>query len=321
MAALAQRFNVLHIPTQWHGHAALFTGTAIGSTSMIFIRLAQESGAPSIFIVAFRLVIATLILTPYVLTNHAPECRRLSRRLVLYSLAAGLFLGLHFLALAFSLEKNSVLIAGVLGLSSPIWVALLEVLFLKARFGAKVWFGLALAMSGGVSIALVKAKGVELGDNPLLGVALAVSAAIMAALYLTIGRKIRPYVSLFPYIWLLFASASVTAIIALIVTRTPVTGYTSDAYLWMLLLVLLPQLISHPLFNYALKHLSATYISVTGQTVIIVATILAYIVFHEVPSAMQIPGSVAIITGVVLVSIGQGHSNKSVHSEIETQER
>jgi drug/metabolite transporter (DMT)-like permease len=92
-------------------------------------------------------------------------------------------------------------------------------------------------------------------------------------------------------------------------------GYSGKAYLAMIMITILPQLFGHITYNYALRHLPATYCSVVGQLGIIIGAVLAFLFFHEVPNALQLPGSAAILMGIGLVNLGQMRSNKPLVPE------
>jgi drug/metabolite transporter (DMT)-like permease len=98
--------------------------------------------------------------------------------------------------------------------------------------------------------------------------------------------------------------------------QIPLTGYSNEAYLWLLAIALIPQLIGHSSFNYALKQLSATYIGIASQLEPAFSAILAYLAFREVPSEWQTRGSVVILIGVVVATLGQARRRKSAPADL-----
>lgn len=319
----------------WHAYGVLALGIGAVSLAAIFIRLAQSDGVPSLLIAAFRLTLAALVLTPFTLRRYREQLRRLQPRDLLLALASGFFLALHFATWIASLEYTTVLISVVLVTTSPLWVALLEVLFLHARLGRMVIFGLALAFSGGLLIAvpsgsvgsfptsivqsgsgwdilLAAGSAAGAGSAPLLGGALALLGAVAVAVYLVIGRKLRAGLDLLPYIWLVYGSGALVLLLVLFIVRTPVTGYPEQSYLWLVLLGIFPQLIGHSSFNYALRFLQATYVSVATQLEPIFSAIVAFFVFRETPGTLQLLGSAVILTGVLVATLGQGRRETAV---------
>lgn len=293
------------IPTRVYTFLA--SGVLAASLAAIFIRVAQAEGMSSAFIAAGRLTLSALILTPFVLRSHRPALAQLSRADLLLAVASGLLLALHFATWVASLEYTSVLISVVLVGTSPLWSALFEVIFLRARLHRLVVVGLLIAFAGGLLIGL--AGGSEesgSGSNVLFGSLLSLAGAVTFAVYLVIGRKLRAKLSLMPYIWLVYSIAAVF-LVALLVGggNVQITGFSATGYLMILLLAVVPQLIGHSSFNYALRYLSATFVGIATQLEPIGSALVAYVVFREVPLPLQMLGSLAILVGVILASFGQ----------------
>jgi drug/metabolite transporter (DMT)-like permease len=296
---------LIAVPPHWRGQLALAGSVAAGAWAVIFIRLAQREGIPSLYIGAFRLTLAALILTPYVLRNFQPYIRHLSRSDWLHIIGSGFCMAFLFAAAALALESTSVLIVAVLFSINPLWIALLEMSVLKTSMKRSIWLGLALTLLGSVVITVSGSSGLSLGKNPLLGAGLALAGSLAVALYAIVGRKVRHRIPLAPYMWLVFIVGAVTASLFMLVSGTPLTGYSTRGYLWLALITLLPHLINHLAYNYALRHLSATYCSIFGQLEVLLSVTIAFLLFHEIPGAWQLPGSVAVLLGITLVSLSQ----------------
>lgn len=293
------------IPTRVYTFLA--AGVFSASLAAIFIRFAHAEGMSSAFIAAGRLTLSALILTPFVLRSHRPALTQLSRADLLLALASGLLLALHFATWVASLEYTTVLISVVLVGTSPLWSALFEVVFLRARLHRLVVIGLLIAFAGGLLIGLAGGGDDGSSSNVLLGSVLSLAGAVTFAIYLVIGRKLRAKLSLMPYIWLVYSFAAVflVALMFLGGGEVQITGFSATGYLMLLLLAVVPQLIGHTSFNYALRYLSATFVGIATQLEPIGSALVAYALFREVPLPLQIVGSLAILAGVILASFGQ----------------
>lgn len=292
---------------QWRAHILLILGLIAGSSASILIRMAQNEGVPTLFIVATRLTLAAAIVTPIVWRQAGTELRSINLKTVLFAAVAGILLALHFITFMTALEHTTVLVVNVLAGSSPLFVALLEVFVLREKLPKIVWGGLFVAIAGSAVIAL--GSGAGLGDDPLLGVVFSLAGAVSAAAYLILGRRVRKTLSTLPYIWLLFSSAALTSIIAMILTATPISGYSTEGYFWVLLVTIFPQLIGHSIFSYVLAYLPATYISIVTQLSIAVAALIAAQIFNEVVTVAQLIGSAAILIGVIIVTISRSQKH------------
>ncbi|MBP8973749.1 MAG: DMT family transporter [Anaerolineae bacterium] len=290
-------------PAAWRPYAVMLIGVIAVSFAAIFIRLAQEESAPSLVLAAARLSVATLVLTPAVLRRHLAELRAVRRGDLFWAIASGAFLGLHFATWITSLEYTTVVNSVTLVTTSPLWVALLAPLLLGERLTRATIIGLALAIGGGVLVA-VSAPG---GDpptryDPWLGNGLALIGAVASAVYLIIGRRLRAHWGLLVYIWLVYGVAALLLVGVVIISGAQVGGLPGTAYLWMILLGLVPQLIGHSSFNYALGYLPAAYVSLVILGEPIGSGLLAMVLLEEWPAPLQIAGAALILVGIGVAS-------------------
>lgn len=305
----------------------LLIGTMSISFAPILVRLAQDEGVPSLMIAASRLMLAAIALTPFVLRQHWGRIRRLTRRDLGFALLSGAFLALHFASWVTSLEYTSVLISVVFVTSSPLWVAILEFIFLKAKLSRQVIIGLVVAVIGGLLIGLAgqfsntTALGID-QEREFIGGLLSLIGAVAVAVYLIIGRNLQrddptgkhEKLSVIPYIWLVYGTAGIILLIWSLASGIRLTGYSGNAYLWIIALTIFPQLLGHSSLNYAVGYLPATIVSMVTQLEPIGSAILAYILFAELPLPLQIVGSVVIVFGVMVANLRQS-SNEQIQSE------
>ncbi|MEW6502474.1 MAG: DMT family transporter [Chloroflexota bacterium] len=297
----------------------LLLGILAVSTAAVFIRFAQLE-APSLIIAAYRLGLASLILLPFSIRQARREVTGLPTVSKFQTLLAGIFLAVHFAAWITSLELTSVASSVVLVTTTPLWVAIFSPLFLKERMRKEVWWGLGLALSGGVVVAasqtcaweesrLVCASLASLFQGKaLLGNFLALMGAWMAAGYLLVGRKVRPLISLRSYILLVYSTAAVILIGLAIVNGYSFTGYSLPVFGWFFLLAFIPQVIGHSSFNWALRYLPAAFVSLALLGEPVGATILAMIFLREMPLLNEVIGGGMILGGIYLASLANRES-------------
>jgi drug/metabolite transporter (DMT)-like permease len=279
-------------------------GITAASTAAIFIRYAQQEGAPSLVIAACRLTIASLVLAPWALSRRRAELTALTRRELCLALLSGLFLSLHFAAWISSLEYTTVASSVVLVSTTPLWVAILSPFTIREPIGRAQLAGMLLALAGGVVIG-VSDSSETAARNPLLGDLLALAGAMMAASYLLIGRRLRKKMTLVSYTFVVYGAAAVMLVIFMQAGGYSPLGYPSVTYLWFVLLALVPQLLGHSSINWALGYLSAASVSTILLGEPIGSTILAVILLHEMPGALKILGVVLILAGIYAVARGE----------------
>lgn len=302
-----------------HGRARFYlaiTGAILAvSTAAIFIRYAQQD-APSLVIAAFRLTLASLVLAPVAVGRHRGELASLSRSELALGLLAGLFLALHFALWISSLEYTSVASSVVLVTTTPLWVALAAPFVLKESLKRKAALGMALALLGGVVVALSDACRWNGGlacpsaadffrGQALLGNFLALAGAWMAAGYLLIGRRLRAKLSLVPYVFVVYGMAALVLVALMLAAGQSPLGYQPLTYVWLLALALIPQLLGHSTFNWALRYLPASFVSIALLGEPIGSTVLAYFLLAERPGPVKLAGALLILAGIYAASLGQ----------------
>jgi drug/metabolite transporter (DMT)-like permease len=291
----------------------IFFGILAVSTASIFIRFAQTE-ASSLVIAAWRLTIASLILIPIAASTHKRELISLTRNELLLALLSGVFLALHFATWITSLQYTTVASSVVLVSTIPLWVALLSPFTIKEPIQRAVKIGLVLTLLGVIVVGISDTCSINAGrltcpspsiflhGRAFLGDLLAVCGAIAGAAYLLIGRKLRHKMSLVSYISLVYGMAAIVLIIIMVSAREKPFGYSPQIYLWLILLAVIPQLIGHSTFNWALGYLSAAYVSITLMGEPVGSTILAYFILHEKPNLIKLIGGGLILAGIYIAS-------------------
>lgn len=283
------------------------------SAASVFIRYAQNDGAPSLVIAALRLTFATLLIAPLALTRHLDEIKRLTRTEILLGGFSGIFLAVHFATWISSLEYTSVASSVVFVSTGPLWVALLSPILLKEHLSRTAMFGLGFAVVGGTIIGLSDACAWDNGltcpaltdvlqGRAMWGNFLALVGAWTVTGYLIIGRKLRPGMSLIAYIFLVYGMAAAALLVFMFAAGQTPLGYSPRIYGWIFLLAAVPQLLGHSTYNWLLKYLSATLVAVVTLAEPIGSAALAYVFLQEVPTLGVMSGGALILLGIYLAS-------------------
>jgi drug/metabolite transporter (DMT)-like permease len=89
-------------------------------------------------------------------------------------------------------------------------------------------------------------------------------------------------------------------IILSLLFQKPFLGYSSTSYLFFFLLALIPQLIGHTTFNWALKYLPASMVAIAILGEPVGSTALAYFFLNEGLTPWKILGGISISIGIVI---------------------
>jgi drug/metabolite transporter (DMT)-like permease len=262
------------------------------STASIFIKLCD---APVLIIATYRMILASLMLTPFACCNRA--WRGWEKDKIGWLLLSGLFLSLHFAFWIASLKYTSVASSVVLVTTHPIFVGIGGWLFLKERLGLNLMFGIALSVLGS---GLISYGDMSLSKEALMGDGLALLGAITASGYLLVGRKMRKDQVLLSYIFPVYSTAGLILMLFAIISQESFGGYSSSTYLYLFLLALVPQLMGHTTFNWALKYFPASMVAITTLGEPIGSTVLAYFILGEKLTFLKILGGISIFAGILI---------------------
>lgn len=273
-------------------HLNLLLGVIAVSFAAVLIRMAD---APPLVIAAYRLCLASLILTPVAWIRSRQEIRSLARKDLILAVASGAFLALHFFLWITSLNHTSVATSVVLVTITPIFVAVASYLLFRERLTRQVIAGILVCLVGAV---LIGYGNWQIGTESLYGGGLALLGALAVAGYLIIGRRLRQGMSLLSYAFLVYGSAAVILLVAVFIGGYPVFGYSGDTYVMLVLLAVVPQLMGHMSLVWALRFVSATLVTIAVLGEPVGATILAFLILDEVPTWSEIVGGVLILGGI-----------------------
>lgn len=291
----------------------LIIGITAASFASILIRLTP---APALVIATGRMTFAALFFTPFYFAYPRRRRQELNLRKLFLILVAGLFLAAHFGFWIESLNHTSVASSVVLVAMNPVFVALLSPLLLKEKPG--LWLYIAVAL--GVLGALIINRPALTSITNLTGNLLALAGAFFAALYVIIGRKLRPGISLMGYVYPVYLVAGFILLVLILLIRYPLTTYPPQAWMYILLLALGPQIIGHTSFNWALAYLPAPLValSILGEPV--GTTLLAMFLLHQSPTTWEIFGGLLILVAIYLAAISFNLNNKKTGRRVKRPE-
>jgi drug/metabolite transporter (DMT)-like permease len=216
-------------------------------------------------------------------------------------LAGGVFLGLHFIAWIESLYHTTVASASVFVTTSPLMLAGLGYVVLGERLSRTTIAAIGLAVGGAIMIGGTDAGTVTLGRGALWGNSLALGAAVLVSVYLLIGRVVRQKVSWLAYVTPLYTVAALTAVVVALLKGTSLVGFSWRVYGCSVALALGPQVLGHGSFNYALQQVSAAVVGMLALLEPVGASLIAYVLFGEVPPPLSIVGMVIVLVAVAVV--------------------
>ena len=253
--------------------------------------------APALAIAFWRTILGSGATAGVVALRHRAEVRSLSRDQLRLIALAGVFLGAHFATWVPSLRFTTVASSTALVATQPVWAALIA-----RRRGVQIdrvaWIGIGISLVG-----VLVLTGIDFALTPraLIGDALALAGAVLAALYVTVGEQVRSTTSNPVYTMLCYATAGVFLLGLVILLRVPLLGFSTRDWVLILAITLGAQLLGHSVVNRVLATTSATVVSLAILLEMPGSTVIAAAWLGQVPSPMVIPAVVLLFIGIAVV--------------------
>jgi drug/metabolite transporter (DMT)-like permease len=266
--------------------------------------LIAYAAAPALAIAFWRNAMAVGVLAPVAAVRRRDEVRQLvgpgGRRELASCALAGLALAVHFGTWVPSAKLTTVAAATALVATQPVWQGLIA-LGQGRRLPWSTWTGIGLAVAGAV---LATGADVTVSTRAVVGDLLAIAGAIAAAVYTAIGERARERVSTTTYTTVCYGVCAAALLVVCLVSGARLGGYDGSTWLAILGLVAGAQLLGHSMFNYALRRVSATTVSVLLLLEVLGATLLAWLWLGQAPQPGSWPGLALLVGGVAVVVVG-----------------
>ncbi len=283
----------------------LAMGVVAVSFSAIFIREAHANG---LVIAFYRNAFSAAVVLPAALLWRRDELRRVSRRQLVLAAAAGAILAVHFATWIPSVKLTTVAASVTLVTASPIFVAA----------GARAWFEERVDRTtmAGILVGVVGAAVISGGDfgvsaRAVAGDLLALAGAAAAAAYFLAGRALRQDLSLLVYVGIVYPVCAVLLLPVALLSGAPLGGFDAKTWWMLALMALVPQGLGHTTFNYLLKEIDATIVSISVLGEPVGSTILALVILGEVPPWTAVLGGVLVLAGIYVAIVGPSTARRA----------
>ncbi|MDI6401328.1 DMT family transporter [Balneolaceae bacterium ANBcel3] len=275
----------------------LTAGLIMFAFAPILVRVAGDTD-PFVF-AAIRTMSAALILLPVWMITGLSKSREYDRKDNLVALLAGSMLGLHFIFWILAVQNTTIASASVLVTIHPIILILIEAGVLKRTFPGMVWSGVMIAFFGSAFLGYSDFRSETAFEHALLGDFYAFIAAILFALYFLISQQLRQKSDWINYIMRVYGATGLTC---LIVALWLGKSFPHNPVVWLAAIGLAigPQIIGHGSMNYSVKYISPVVLSMLVLTEPVFATILAWVLFTEVPPILTFPAMLIIMAGITM---------------------
>ena len=289
----------------------LFIGVLAVSTSAIFVKLATAEAGVIAF---YRLFFSVLLMLPIFVLKYRKELRLIVKRDWILTIISGIFLAFHFIFWFESLNYTSVASSTVLVTMQPLFAFIGAYLFFKEVITVKAIISAIVAIIGSV---IISWGDFQVSGTALFGDILALIACGLITGYLLFGQDVRKRMSLITYTFLVYSFSSITLLVYVVIKGEALFGHSNSDWMYFLLLAIIPTLLGHTLFNWSIKWISTTAISMAILLEPVGAAILAYYILEEYIMFSQVIGGVIIIIGILIFLMDQRKSKLHKHQQNE----
>jgi len=289
-----------------------YSAVAVAMVSISFASIfIKWSESPPFVIAAYRLGLTCLLLLPFMLwTGGFSKIRAFNRKEALLVLLSGVVLTFHFGLWIVSLTLTLVSTSVILVTSHPIFVAAISHFLLKEQVKRIAALGIAIAFSG---VAVIAISDYGVGNDTLLGDLFAFLGGICAGIYFLSGRVARQTLAVAPYAFSVYGIAAVLLFLSGGIAGDNLMVIDGRELVLFLLMAIIPTILGHTMFNYALKRVPAHIISTSVLGEPVGASLLAYLLIAgEEPGPAIILGGALVVFGLYIVLTKGMAEEKSV---------
>ncbi|HDG5720408.1 TPA: DMT family transporter [Staphylococcus aureus] len=249
---------------------------------------------------AFRLILATIILLPFVIIKKlpTPELRDIP---VIFILGFCGFVIYHT-ALNFGETLISAGISGILVSTTPIFSSALAYIFLKEHFSKWNWLSSLVAFIG---ISIISISKDDYTTINVLGVFIILLAYFSESLYFTFQKKYIEKYGFIAFTLYTIMASSPFMLIFIPEIINDIHGATFTSIVSVLYLAIFPTIIPYVLLAYIVKSVGVSDATMSLYLTPIVSLLLSYLLLDELPTTLAIIGGIITLLGVSLSNFFQ----------------
>jgi drug/metabolite transporter (DMT)-like permease len=283
------------------GYLLVILGASFLGTIGIFARLIYQHELDPLTVVTFRALIAFFLLF-LVAVFINPDWLRIRREDFLFFAVYGLLsVSLCFLLFFYAIKYTTVATATILLYTYPSFILLLSRLFLGEEFTRSKILALLFTFLGCILVIQVYSPS-QMKLN-LKGIIYGLGAGLGAGLYSIFGKKGVARYSSFTVVTYALGFGSFFLLLMRRTRTLMSVNYPLQTWLWIFALAIFSTLVGYSLYTRGLRYLEAGRAGIVATWEVVVASVLAFIIFGETLSLLQILGAGLILAGIVLIRI------------------
>jgi drug/metabolite transporter (DMT)-like permease len=216
----------------------------------------------------------------------------------------GITLAIHFSLWITSLKLTSIASSVILVAVHPIIVGPVSHFVLKEKLSIINIIGIILAILGIILIMYGNYGLSSISIDTLEGNILAFLGGVAAAFYIIGGRVIRKTTSIATYSFVVYSFSTITLFFVCIIFNSQLLNLNVRDYQIILIMALISGIFGHTLYNWVLKFVKTSVVSVALLGEPIGSTFFAFIIpwINQIPSEYTIFGGLTIFIGIYMTA-------------------
>jgi drug/metabolite transporter (DMT)-like permease len=273
---------------------ALFTGAAAIGLGPILVRLSEVGPCATAW---WRMALALPVFGVWhLLERRLSVSRPAAPRAGL--LLAGLFFAIDLSLFHWGIKLTTVTNSTLLSNLAPVFVTFGAWWLFRQPVGWSAVGALVVALGGAAVLVLGKDHVAPGGPNPVLGDSVSFLAAFAYASYQLTVTRVRRLATTAEFMWWSSLACAVVVGVIVVVSGETVLPRTHRGWWTLVVLALVAQVIGQGLITWALKHLPQAFSTVALLFQPLVAALIAWPLFNEVMTPVQLAGAGLLVAGV-----------------------
>jgi len=286
----------------------MMAGMVAASSAVIFVKLGTID---PMILAAYRLLLSSVILSPFFLSDLKKNGVPFHIKQIIPSVLPGIFLALHFIFWIRGARLIPGAHASLITTMSLVLMPFLMGIMIKEHITRRELAGSALAITGSVFLGL---KDSRYSMEYLTGDFYCFVSMILVTLYLAFARLYRKSSRLWFYMVPLYFTGGMVCLITGLVFGADLKPSGTGDWYSIAGLVLICTVGGHSINNYGMRKLRGQVVSLLNLTQILFSTLLAFLIFGEVPPGYFYPAALLILTGPLFVILKPGPGLKQESS-------
>lgn len=258
-------------------------------------------------LVQLRTTIASSLLFLFLVIRRR-DLLKIARRDLMNFIILGLILAIMLFTYLFAISRIHIAAAVLLQYQAPALIAIYSFLIHRERLSAFTVSAIVGAIIG--CYLMVGAYSLNILDMNTAGILSGLVSAVALAFYSVRSEYLmRTY-----FAWTVLSYSLLVATIAWNIITPPFSAfsgrYSASAWGWIVFIGLFGTIAPFGLYNEGVKRIRSTHASITATLEPVMAGMIAFALFGEVLSLLQLAGAGMVIAAVLLLQVQKGRNDK-----------